>query len=132
VRVVGNATQEQKMELEQQAKRRNSQTDQDQLIPEVPGTVPTFCPAPICGSVSDPVSLNPDPYILLNPDPDVLLNPDPDILLNQDPDPGILLNPDPGILLNPDSDILLNPDPDPVILLNTDPDPDLDVFNEIC
>ncbi len=47
VRVVGNATQEQKMELEQQAKRRNSQTDQDQLIPEVPGTVHTFCNAPI-------------------------------------------------------------------------------------
>jgi hypothetical protein len=47
VRVVGNASQEQKMELEQQAKRRNSQTDQDQLIPEVPGTVPTACPTPI-------------------------------------------------------------------------------------
>ncbi len=92
------------MELEQQAKRRNSQTDQDQLIPEVPGTVPTVFPAPICGSVSDP-SLNPDPYIFLKPDPDILLNPDPDILLNPDPDPGISKNSDPGILLNPDLDI---------------------------
>ncbi len=53
MRVVGNATQEQKMELEQ-AKRRNSQTDQDQLMPEVPGTVPTVCNAPIFSSVSDP------------------------------------------------------------------------------
>ncbi len=85
------------MELEQ-AKRRNSQTDQDQLIPEVPGTVPTFCHAPIfcriCGSVSDLDSLNLYPYILLN------LDQDPGILLNPDPDRGILLNPDPDKFVN--------------------------------